>query len=96
MPQPRFGIGYYVTAVCAGVAGGFLGFMFCFSQAPDDPDPDLPPPWFDTGAGFDSILGSAGDDNLDGGTQDDSIRGDAGRDTCTSGEVRMSSCEVIV
>ena len=50
----------------------------------------------DGGAGFDSILGSAGDDNLDGGTQDDSIRGDAGRDTCTSGEVRMSSCEVII
>ena len=45
---------------------------------------------------LDSILGSAGDDNLDGGTQDDSIRGDAGRDTCTSGELRMSSCEVII
>jgi hypothetical protein len=49
----------------------------------------------DGGAGPDSIFGSAGHDTLDGGAQNDSIRGEGGRDTCTSGEVRMSSCEVI-
>ena len=49
----------------------------------------------DGGAGNDSIFGSDGDDTLDGGAQNDSIRGDGGADTCTSGEVRMSSCEII-
>ena len=49
----------------------------------------------DGGAGNDSIFGSDGNDTLDGGAQNDSIRGDGGSDTCTSGEVRMSSCEII-
>ena len=49
----------------------------------------------DGGAGDDSIFGSDGNDTLDGGAQNDSIRGQGGTDTCTSGEVRMSSCEVI-
>ena len=49
----------------------------------------------DGGGGDDSILGSDGNDTLDGGAQNDSIRGEGGTDTCTSGEVRMSSCEVI-
>ena len=49
----------------------------------------------DGGAGNDSIFGSDGNDTLDGGAQNDSIRGDGGTDTCTSGEVRMSSCEII-
>ena len=49
----------------------------------------------DGGAGNDSIFGSDGNDTLDGGAQNDSIRGDGGADTCTSGEVRMSSCEII-
>jgi hypothetical protein len=35
-----------------------------------------------------------GDDTLDGGLHNDSLRGGNGRDTCTSGEVRMSSCEL--
>ncbi len=49
----------------------------------------------DGGGGNDSIFGSDGNDTLDGGAQNDSIRGDGGTDTCTSGEVRMSSCETI-
>jgi Ca2+-binding RTX toxin-like protein len=48
------------------------------------------------GDGDDSIEGGKGDDTLDGGAQTDSIRGDAGRDACTSGERRMSSCELAV
>ncbi len=49
----------------------------------------------DGGPGNDTINGGEGNDTLDGGAQNDSIRGDGGTDTCTSGEVRMSSCEVI-
>lgn len=57
------------------------------------------------GAGADVIDGGASDDDLNGGDGNDdvdgaagvndSIRGDAGQDTCTSGERRMSSCEVV-
>ena len=49
----------------------------------------------DGGPGNDTINGGDGNDSLDGGAQNDSIRGDGGTDTCTSGEVRMASCEVI-
>jgi Ca2+-binding RTX toxin-like protein len=41
----------------------------------------------------DDLNGGSGDDFIDGGLHNDSIRGDDGRDTCVSGEVRMSSCE---
>jgi hypothetical protein len=50
----------------------------------------------DGGASDDEIFGSAGDDYLNGGLNYDSLRGDAGKDTCTSGERRMSSCEVVL
>jgi hypothetical protein len=49
--------------------------------------------WIDGGASPDDLNGGNGDDFLDGGLQNDSLRGDGGRDTCVSGEVRMSSCE---
>ena len=41
----------------------------------------------------DDLNGDKGDDFLDGGLHNDSLRGGDGKDTCTSGEVRMSSCE---
>ena len=50
--------------------------------------------WIDGGASPDDLSGGAGDDFLDGGLQNDSLRGDSGRDTCVSGEVRRSSCEL--
>jgi hypothetical protein len=46
------------------------------------------------GDGPDTIDGGDGNDWLDGGAGNDSLRGGAGTDTCTSGEVRMSSCEL--
>ncbi len=46
------------------------------------------------GDGPDTIEGGDGDDYLDGGPGSDSLRGDNGRDTCISGEVRRSSCEL--
>jgi hypothetical protein len=47
------------------------------------------------GDGNDTIEGGAGDDWIDGGGGSDSIRGDNGYDTCLSGELKTSSCEVI-
>ena len=49
----------------------------------------------DGGGGNDDIYGGDVADTLDGGLGSDSIRGDGGADRCTSGEVRMSSCETI-
>jgi hypothetical protein len=49
--------------------------------------------WIDGGASNDDLNGGDGDDFIDGGLHNDSIRGDGGRDTCRSGELRMSSCE---
>ena len=46
------------------------------------------------GDGNDELEGGPGNDRLDGGPGSDSLRGDGGRDTCTSGEIRMSSCEI--
>jgi RTX calcium-binding nonapeptide repeat (4 copies) len=45
------------------------------------------------GDGPDTLSGGDGNDWIDGGASSDSIRGDGGRDTCISGEARMSSCE---
>jgi hypothetical protein len=50
----------------------------------------------DGGASDDSLFGSSGDDTLRGGLNNDSIRGDDGSDTCSSGEIRMSSCEIVL
>ncbi len=46
-------------------------------------------------AGNDDLNGGQGNDDLDGGADYDSIRGDDGKDRCTSGEARMSSCSVL-
>jgi Ca2+-binding RTX toxin-like protein len=46
------------------------------------------------GDGNDTIEGGNGADWIDGGGGSDSIRGDNGYDTCLSGELKMSSCEV--
>ena len=46
-------------------------------------------------AGNDDLYGGDGADDLNGGADTDSIRGDGGKDRCTSGELRMSSCAVI-
>ena len=51
--------------------------------------------WIDGGASPDDIYGGPGNDILDGGLHNDNLRGDGGRDTCTSGEIRMSSCEIV-
>jgi hypothetical protein len=48
----------------------------------------------DGGPGDDSLFGSPGDDKLNGGPNNDRLRGDSGRDTCASGEIGMSSCEI--
>jgi Ca2+-binding RTX toxin-like protein len=44
-------------------------------------------------ASGDDLNGGNGNDYIDGGLHNDSIRGDDGRDTCVSGELRMSSCD---
>ncbi len=49
----------------------------------------------DGGDGNDELFGGASTDTLDGGAGLDSIRGDDGADRCTSGELRMSSCDVV-
>ena len=49
----------------------------------------------DAGGANDDVHGGAAGDTLNGGLGSDSIRGDDGADRCSSGEVRMSSCEVI-
>jgi hypothetical protein len=69
--------------------------VICGGDGADTIDGDNGADAADGGAGPDSIFGSGGNDTLDGGAQNDSIRGDGGRDICTSGEERMSSCEVI-
>src|SRR5262245_814893 len=52
------------------------------------------PDTFDVGAANAFTTGAAGKTDLPAGPGTDSIRGGNGTDTCTSGEVRMSSCEL--
>ena len=70
--------------------------VICGGDGPDlvrgGPGADV----IDGGASDDDLNGGGGDDDIDGAAGvNDSIRGDAGQDTCTSGERRMSSCEVL-
>jgi RTX calcium-binding nonapeptide repeat (4 copies) len=51
--------------------------------------------WIDGEASPDDIFGGAGNDTLFGGLHNDSLRGEGGPDTCASGEIRMSSCEIL-
>jgi hypothetical protein len=66
----------------------------CGGDGPDTIDGGDGNDWIDGGASPDDLSGGNGDDTLDGGLHNDSLRGGNGRDTCTSGEVRMSSCEL--
>ena len=68
--------------------------MICGGDGPDTLYGGGAKDWIDGGASNDDIHGGAGDDTLDGGLHLDSLRGDNGRDTCISGEIRMSSCEL--
>jgi hypothetical protein len=76
------------------VSGGGGADVICGGDGPDILKGDAGKDWIDGGASSDDIYGGAGDDTLDGGLQNDSLRGDGGKDTCISGEIRMSSCEV--
>jgi Ca2+-binding RTX toxin-like protein len=69
--------------------------VICGGDGPDTIHGAAGNDWIDGGASSDDIYGGAGDDNLDGGLHLDSLRGENGRDTCTSGEIRMSSCEIV-
>jgi Ca2+-binding RTX toxin-like protein len=62
------------------------GALTCGSAVTNQPLSDQP--------GADTIDGKGGDDVICGGDGNDWIDGGAGTDTCTSGEVRMSSCEL--
>jgi hypothetical protein len=77
------------------VNGGGGDDVICGGDGGDTLRGDDGNDWINGGASPDDIYGGAGDDNLDGGLHNDSLRGDGGRDTCTSGEVRMSSCETV-
>jgi Ca2+-binding RTX toxin-like protein len=76
------------------VNGGGGADVICGGDGPDTLDGQGGKDWIDGGASPDDIYGGAGDDTLDGGLHNDSLRGEGGRDTCTSGEIRMSSCEL--
>jgi len=77
------------------VNGGGGADVICGGDGPDILDGAGGNDQIDGGASPDDIRGGTGDDVLDGGPQNDSLRGGNGRDTCTSGEVRMSSCEIL-
>jgi Ca2+-binding RTX toxin-like protein len=68
--------------------------VICGGDGPDTIDGGDGHDWVDGGASPDDLLGGYGNDYLDGGLHNDSIRGGNGTDTCVSGEVRMSSCEL--
>jgi hemolysin type calcium-binding protein len=76
------------------VNGGGGADVICGGDGPDTLDGQGGQDWIDGGASGDDIYGGAGDDTLDGGLHNDSLRGESGRDTCISGEIRMSSCEI--
>ena len=76
------------------VGGGGGADVVCGGDGPDILRGEAGGDWIDGGASSDDISGGAGDDTLDGGLHNDSLRGDNGRDTCISGEIRMSSCEI--
>ena len=76
------------------VSGGGGADVICGGDGPDILKGDAGGDWIEGGANADDISGGAGDDTLDGGLHNDSLRGDGGRDTCVSGEIRMSSCEI--
>jgi RTX calcium-binding nonapeptide repeat (4 copies) len=76
------------------VKGGSGPDVICGGDGPDLLDGQGGNDWIDGGASSDDIYGGAGNDTLDGGLHNDSLRGGNGQDSCTSGEIRMSSCEI--
>jgi Ca2+-binding RTX toxin-like protein len=77
------------------VSGGGGGDVICGGDGPDILKGQGGSDWIDGGASSDDIYGGPGNDTLDGGLHNDSVRGDDGQDTCISGEIRMSSCEIV-
>jgi hypothetical protein len=67
--------------------------VICGGDGPDVIDGGDGNDWIDGEASNDDLNGGNGNDTLLGGAGSDSLRGGNGTDTCTSGEVRMSSCE---
>jgi Ca2+-binding RTX toxin-like protein len=79
----------------ADTVNGFGGDdVICGGDGPDKVDGGAGNDTIDGGASPDDLSGGAGDDTIDGGAGNDSIQGGNGRDRCTSGELRMSSCEL--
>jgi Ca2+-binding RTX toxin-like protein len=68
--------------------------VICGGDGPDTIDGGDGNDWIDGGASNDDLSGGNGDDTLGGGAGSDSLRGGNGTDSCTSGETRMSSCEL--
>ncbi len=69
--------------------------VICGGDGDDEIDGGSGTDVIDGDGGNDELKGGDGDDTLDGGAGSDDLTGQSGRDTCTSGEVRMNSCEVI-
>ncbi|MCU1498665.1 MAG: putative cadherin domain/calx-beta domain protein [Acidimicrobiales bacterium] len=69
--------------------------LICGADGPDSINGGVGADVVDGGNQDDAIWGGEGNDDLNGGAGNDSIRGDGGSDRCTSGEARMSSCEVL-
>jgi hypothetical protein len=67
--------------------------VICGGDGPDTIDGGDGHDWIDGEGSNDDLSGGKGNDTLGGGAGSDSLRGGNGTDTCTSGEVRMSSCE---
>jgi hypothetical protein len=68
--------------------------VICGGDGPDTIDGGDGTDWINGEASADDLSGGNGDDFLDGGLHNDSLRGGNGTDTCVSGEVRRSSCEL--
>jgi hypothetical protein len=68
--------------------------VICGGDGPDVIDGGDGHDWIDGEASNDDLSGGNGNDVLGGGAGNDSLRGGNGTDTCTSGETRLSSCEL--
>ena len=66
--------------------------VICAGDGYDTVDGGLGNDLIDGGDGNDTLNGGDGDDTIDGGLGNDAIDGEGGKDRCTSGEIRMSSC----
>ncbi len=69
--------------------------IICGGEGPDVIKGGAGADTVDGGGSNDDVNGGDANDILIGGLGSDSIRGDGGTDRCSSGEVRMSSCETV-